>query len=164
MVTFMWRTLSSVPRRLSSRRWAMPGGIAPAKPMARPKPQASRRVSDPKGAPHAGVRAPRSRVHRFVECFLEHAGTFKDGFFRNGQGRSDLDGGGTEADGSKHEQSFLEAQPNHLKREIGIRLLGAGQDTQDASDQALAMHVADLGKAALDLAQTPVQQRTHDAR
>src|SRR5205823_3990388 len=77
---------------------------------------------------------------------------------------SDLHSGAFETNWSEHQQSFLKARVNHLKSEIGIRLFRARKHAQDARHQAFAMYVADLGKAALDVTEAPVQHRTHGAR
>src|ERR1700675_1581124 len=93
----------------------------------------------------------------FAECFFENSRAFQNRLFGYNQWRRDLYGSAAEPNRREHQYSLLEAEPRHVPRQIRIGCRGTGYHARKSCHQAPALYDSDLRKAALKLAQTPVQ-------
>ena len=94
----------------------------------------------------------------FVDGFSQDCEALTQGFFRNGQGRSDFDGLTPCADGGEKEESFVEAGFDDGVGQIVIWLFFAGFDDLQAADQSTTGIMADdIGVAFLNISKTGVE-------
>src|SRR5947209_10841526 len=93
---------------------------------------------------HADLRSSRRCFpYSLFECFFKNLRALDDRIAGYRERRSDLHGRAFHSDRSEHEQTLFKAEPDHFPGQIGVRLIVAGMNTEEAGNQALSVYLPD---------------------